>query len=121
MIEEKKERPFKFFEREFSKADIEDMTFEEADVWLTKAKEAIEESDSYLEYVRLSGIEMDPLIRAKKQGFRAAMNKFIFLLDQRQTQLGNSFDDEFFQVVKDNVTPEMFAKFIRITEENIRS
>ena len=121
MIEEKKERPFSFFGRDFSRADIDDMTFEEADVWITKSKEAVAESDSYMEYANLAGIEMDPMVRAKKAGFRAAMHKFIVLLEQRQTDLGNSFDDEFFQVVKDNVSPELFAKLIGITEANIRS
>jgi hypothetical protein len=115
---EKKERPFKFFGHEFTKADVAVMDWITADNWLAQAKETLRETDSYIAY---KGDDLPKAERDKKYGFQGAMKKFIFLLEDRKRRLGAYRFQVFHKICVEEMDPSELADIEQWTTDELEA
>lgn len=113
----KKDRPFKFFGREFSKEDIQGFDWDECDVWLRLARQTVLENDQYAQYQSAKGTPIEGEELAKKIGFASAIKKFIFLLDDRQKRLGASRYKTFFDHCERELDLELFGDLCKEVDD----
>jgi len=113
------DKPFKFFGREFTSQDIGKMEFKECEDWIILSKQTITENDEYITYRREMGTPLEGFDLAKKIGFKSAMKKFIFLLENRKRDIGDSFDKVFYDVCKDNLADELFEELVDLTNNRL--
>ena len=113
------DKPFSFFGRSFTRAQVYRFGYEECEHWLKMCRQTMFENKSYRDRMEALGDPIRGEDLAKKISFDVALSKFVYMLEDRQHRLGASKLKLFFEIAQDELDPVDFDRIVNYADEEL--